>query len=203
MKLLVLGASGATGRLVVDQALAAGHTVRALVRSADKLTVAHPSLEVVTGQATDPGDVAQAMTGVEGVISTLGAAKGTVTADSTRAILAGADQTGVARVVVLSTFAVLRDRLSRPATVMSKLAMAAVVKDKSAGEQLLRESGLDYTIVHSTRLTNGAASGSAAIVADGQKLRLGNSISRADVAAWLLGALDDPTYTRRDLAITA
>lgn len=52
MKLLVLGATGATGRLVVDQALVAGHTVRALVRSPQKLD-ARPGLDVVAGQATD------------------------------------------------------------------------------------------------------------------------------------------------------
>ncbi len=54
MNLVVLGATGGTGRLVVEQALAAGHTVTALVRSPEKLTLRNPNLHVIAGQATDP-----------------------------------------------------------------------------------------------------------------------------------------------------
>lgn len=113
MKILVLGATGATGRLVLDQALAAGHQVRALVRSPEKLTVSSPNPEVVTGQATDDADVAQALSGVDAVISALGAAKGSVITDATRALIAGTE--GVKRVIIMSSFAVLTDRLSGPA----------------------------------------------------------------------------------------
>ena len=55
MKILVLGGTGATGRLVVEQALADGHQVRALVRSPEKLTASNPNLEVVVGQGAKPG----------------------------------------------------------------------------------------------------------------------------------------------------
>ncbi|TMD53495.1 MAG: hypothetical protein E6I85_08270 [Chloroflexi bacterium] len=51
MKLVVLGATGRTGRLVVEQALAAGHTVTALVRSPEKLATSSSNLRVVAGQA--------------------------------------------------------------------------------------------------------------------------------------------------------
>src|SRR5450759_4578543 len=112
MKVLILGATGATGRLVVDQALLAGHSVRALVRSPEKLTGSTPALEVVTGQATNPDDVARAMSGVDVVISTLGSTGGTLMADATRAVIAGAAAGGAHRVVMLSSFAVARDRLS-------------------------------------------------------------------------------------------
>ena len=61
MNLVVLGASGRTGSLVVEQALAAGHTVTALVRPPEKLTIRNSNLRVVAGKATDPSDVAQAM----------------------------------------------------------------------------------------------------------------------------------------------
>jgi uncharacterized protein YbjT (DUF2867 family) len=72
MNLLVLGATGGTGRLVVEQALAAGHTVTALVRSPEKLSTSQPNLHVVTGSATDREYVARAMEGADAVISTLG-----------------------------------------------------------------------------------------------------------------------------------
>ncbi|WP_427168746.1 NAD(P)-dependent oxidoreductase (plasmid) [Streptomyces sp. C1-1] len=200
MKLLVLGATGATGRLVVDQALAAGHTVRALVRSPGKLN-ARPGLDVVAGQATDPGDVTQAMTGVGAVISTLGATGGTVITDATRAVISGAATTGVSRFVELSSFAVLRERLSAPAKLMAGTAMAAMVKDKAAAEDSLRASDLDYTLVHAVRLTNGPATGTTEQLSESATLRMADTISRADVAAWMLTALTNPTTSRRSVVI--
>ena len=201
MKLLVLGSTGATGRLVVDEALAAGHHVRVLVRSPEKLTVASPALEVITGQATDPVQVGNAMAGVDAVISTLGAANGSVMTDAIRAIIAGSAVSGVRRVVVLSSFAVLRERLSRPAGLMSALTMGAVVKDKTAAEDLLRSSDLDWTIVHAVRLTNGPATGNVRVVPDRATLQMGDSIARADVAAWLLTAAADELTSHRAIAI--
>src|SRR5246127_2076697 len=111
MNLLVLGATGGTGRLVVEQALAGGHTVTALVRSPEKLATSHPNLRVVTGSATDIESVAVALEGADAVISPLGGG-GSVIADSTAAIVAAAGQTGVRRVVVLSSWLVERDRMS-------------------------------------------------------------------------------------------
>ncbi|MGX1471668.1 UNVERIFIED_CONTAM: uncharacterized protein YbjT (DUF2867 family) [Streptomyces canus] len=200
MKLLVLGATGATGRLVVDQALAAGHTVRALVRSPEKVD-AQPGLDVVAGQATDAGDVTQAMAGVDAVISTLGGTGGTVITDATRAVISGAATAGVTRFVELSSFAVLRERLSGPAKFMSRTAMGAMVKDKAAAEDALRASGLDYTLVHAVRLTNGPATGAAKPLPESVTLHMGDTISRADVAAWILTALTDTTTSRRSVAI--
>ena len=200
MKLLALGATGATGRLVVDQALAAGHTVRALVRSPEKVD-ARPGLDVVAGQATDVGDVTQAMAGVDAVISTLGATGGPVITDATRAVISGAATTGVSRFVELSSFAVLRERLSGPAKFMSSTAMGAMVKDKAAAEDALRASDLDYTLVHAVRLTNGPATGAAKPLPESATLHMGDTISRADVAAWILTALSDTTTSHRTVAI--
>jgi uncharacterized protein YbjT (DUF2867 family) len=202
MKLLVLGATGPTGQIVVDQALAAGHSVRALVRTPGKLTATHPELEVITGQATDPADVAKAMAGVDAVISTLGAMKGTVITDATKAIIAGSAQTGVRRVVMLSSFAVARDRLSGPTKAMTGLAMGAVIKDKSAAEDLLRDSDLDWTVVHAVRLSNGPATGSAKVLPDTARLHVSSSISRADVATLLIDAATGPSV-RGAIAISA
>src|SRR5260370_8811476 len=72
MNLVVLGATGGTGRLVVEQALAAGHTVTALVRSPEKLTLRNPNLHVIAGQATDRSAVSRALDGADALISTLG-----------------------------------------------------------------------------------------------------------------------------------
>src|SRR2546428_13218147 len=96
MNLVVLGATGRTGQLVVEQALAAGHTVTALVRSLEKLTIRNSSLRVVAGSATDAADVARALAGADAVGSTPGGG-GSVIAGSTRGILAAPPQARVGR----------------------------------------------------------------------------------------------------------
>src|SRR5438128_12620406 len=87
MNLVILGATGRTGRLVVEQALAAGHAVTALVRSPEKLTLRNPNLRVVMGDATDTSALSRAVQGADALISTLGGG-GSVIADSTHAIVA-------------------------------------------------------------------------------------------------------------------
>src|SRR6185436_21046306 len=84
MKLSVLGAAGATGIPLVEQALATGHRVTALVRSGQELTITSPNLHVVEGDATDHAVVSEAINGGDAVISVLGA-RGPVMAEATRA----------------------------------------------------------------------------------------------------------------------
>ena len=186
MKLVVLGATGGTGRLVVEQALAAGHTVTALVRSPEKLATAtnRPNLRVVTGSATDLESVAGALEGADAVISTLGGS-GSVVADSTSTIIAAARQTGVRRVVVLSSWLVQRHRMSPVLRFATGIAMKGLIRDKSAGEQLLRKSDLDWTVVYASMLGDGPATGST-VLPESANWSLALKISRADVAARLI-----------------
>lgn len=201
MNLVVLGATGRTGSLVVEQALAAGHTVTALVRSPQKLTITNPNLRVVTGEATNTLAVARALEGADALISTLGGG-GSVIADSTAAIIAAARQTGVKRVVVLSSWFVERDRLDAVTRVLTGCGMGGVIKDKSAGEELLRQSDLDWTIVYASLLSDGPATGSAAVLPDKANRSMSQKISRADVAAWMLQAATSDQQSRQTVGIT-
>ena len=201
MNLAVLGDTGRTGRLVVEQALAAGHTVTALVRSPEKLTTTQSNLRVVTGQATETSAVSIALEGADAVISTLGG-KGSVIADSTRAIVTAAGNAGVSRVVVLSTFAAERDRLDAGTRLLTGIGMGAMLKDKRAGEEILRQSDLDWTIVYASILSDGPAGGSVVVLPQGAKRRMSDRISRADVAAWMVAAAGDTQYKRRAVGIT-
>jgi len=201
MNLAVLGDTGRTGRLVVEQALAAGHTVTALVRSPEKLTTTQSNLRVVTGQATETSAVSIALEGADAVISTLGG-KGSVIADSTRAIVTAAGNAGVSRVVVLSTFAAERDRLDAGTRLLTGIGMGAMLKDKWAGEEILRQSDLDWTIVYASILSDGPAGGSVVVLPQGAKRRMSDRISRADVAAWMVAAAGDTQYKRRAVGIT-
>lgn len=113
------------------------------------------------------------MSGVGAVIGTLRAVGGTVITDATQAVISGAATTGVTRFVELSSFAVLRERLSAPAKLMSSTAMSAMAKDKAAAEDALRASDLDYTLVQAVRLTNGPATGVTKLLPESATLRMG------------------------------
>ena len=200
MNLSVLGATGRTGSLVVEQALAAGHTVTALVRSPQKLNMTNPNLRVITGEATDAQAVARALLGADAVISTLGGG-GSLITDSTAALVAAARQTGVKRVVVLSSWFVERDRLGAVTRLLTGVGMGGVIKDKSAGEQLLRHSDLDWTIVYASLLSDGPATGSAAVLPEQANRSMSQRISRADVAAWMIQAATSDRHSRRTVGI--
>lgn len=197
MNILVLGATGATGKLVVEQALTSGHRVNALVRSPQRLKTGHPNLNVITGDATEASDVARAMQGTLAVISTLGAPKGTVMTDATRAILAAGPQHSANRIVMLSSFAVERNRLTGFTKAMTGMTMKSALKDKAIAEEMLRASDRDWTIIHATQLTNAAASGAASIMPAGVRISMARKISRADVAAWLVNEATTSTGHRR------
>jgi uncharacterized protein YbjT (DUF2867 family) len=201
MNLVVLGATGGTGRLVVEQALAAGHTVTALVRSPEKLAVRNPNLHVVAGQATDPSAVARALDRADALISTLGGG-GSVISDSAQAIVEAAPEAGVSRVVLLSSFLVERDRFNPVTRLLTGIAMGSMIKDKSAGEKALRESNLDWTIVYASSLTDGPGRGQVAVLTETGRWTLSHRIARTDVAAWLLRAATSPETSRRTVSIT-
>jgi uncharacterized protein YbjT (DUF2867 family) len=201
MNLLVLGATGRTGRLVVEQALAAGHSVTALVRSPEKLTLRNSNLRVVTGEATDTLAVSRALEGADAVVSTLGG-NGSVIADSTQAIVAAARAAGVGRIVVLSSWLVERDRMDAVTRLFTGIAMGPVIRDHTAGDQALRRSDLEWTIVYPSMLTDDPADGSVAVLPEGAKRRVWQKISRADVAAWLVQAATAVQYSRRAVGIT-
>ena len=201
MKLVVLGATGGTGRLVVEQALTAGHTVTALVRSPGKLSVGNPNLRVVKGDATNTSDLTSALQGAGAIISTLGGT-GSVIADSTQAMVAAAKAAGVRRVVVMSSWFVERDRLNAGTRLLTGIGMGGMVKDKISGEQALRASDLDWTIVYASLLTNGPATGSVSVLPDEARRSMSQRISRADVAAWMVKAVTSPQYIRSSVGIT-
>ncbi len=200
MNLTVLGAAGATGTELVEQALTASHHVTALVRSPEKLTITNPNLHVVQGDATDRTAVSRAMKGADAVISVLGA-RGPVIAEAARAIVAVAKQEGPQRIVMLSSFAVARDRLTPVSKLLTRMAMGGQIKDKTAGEEALRASGLDWTIVYATKLTN-SAKAEPAVVPETTKVGISQKISRAAVASFLLQAATDGPYSRRAVVIT-
>src|SRR5260370_39349281 len=201
MNLVVLGATGRTGRLVDEQALTSGHTVTVLVRSREKLALRNPNIHLIAGKATDPSAVSRALDGADVLISTLGGT-GSEISEATQAIVDAAPRAGVSRVVVLSSFLVERDRFDPVTRLLTGLAMRSMIKDKSAGEKALRQSDLDWTIVYASGLTDGPTGGPVVVLTEGRRWSLSHRIARPDVAAWLGQAATSPPPSPRSKRIT-
>jgi putative NADH-flavin reductase len=212
MKLTIIGATGGIGRLLLHQAVAAGHDVTAVVRNPGKLPPELPVTVATTDLASpDPAVLEAAIKGADAVLSGLGAvsaAQAGVATGGTRAVLAAMRATGVRRIVVVSAAPIgtvpSPDRPNPPKHdpgdgffmrhLFSRFATAAFrtqYADLAAMEDVLRASGLDWTISRPPKLTDGPLTGSYSAVL-GRNVKGGWSISRADVAHQMLRTLDRP-----------
>ena len=98
-------------------------------------------------------------------------------------------------------FVAARDRLTPVTKVVTGIAMSSQIKDKTAGEEILRASGLDWTIVYPTKPTNGPKT-EARVVPENEKVGASQKISRAGVASFLLQAATEGLHSRRGVVIT-
>lgn len=208
MKVLILGATGATGRQLVAQALERGHAVSVLVRSPDKLGALAARVDVHTGSATDGAAVDAAMDGAGAVLSALGSRnlsallRTRLITDSTDALVAAMQRRGVRRVVVLSALGAGGSATVAPPLLrlVFRTGFRAVGNDKAGGERRLRESDLEWTTVHPPSLTDAPPAGRCTASPD-LRLRGVPKLSRADVAAFMLDQLDDPAHVRQAVVL--
>lgn len=209
MKLTIFGATGTTGTTLTAQALASGHEVTAVVRDASRLRIPdHQRLHVITADVMDPASISLAVEGADAVISAVGprdTGPTTVIRDSVRSIITAMDKTGARRFVQVSGSIVADDGESLYMRYLVKpLArrtfLRHVCADMRAGENEIRNSDLDWTIVRPPALNNREATRSYRTAVD-ENLPHGFSISRADLAVCLLGLVDDPASVHRHVAI--
>ena len=208
MKLTIFGASGATGTSLVQQALAAGHEVTAVVRDPARLAIpAHQRLKVVTADVLDPAAISPAVDGADAVISAVGPGTGasTLRQDSTRSIIQAMQKTGTRRLLTVSGSVVADEGESAFMRYLLKpLARRTFLRhacaDMRHAEDEIHDSNLDWTILRPPSLTNKAARGTYRTAID-RNLPRGFSISRADLAACMLTLLDDPATRHRHVAI--
>jgi putative NADH-flavin reductase len=195
MKLAILGASGSVGRELVIQALAAGHDVTVLVRHTPRSGQFDRRVTVVQGDADDPGSVDRAVAGSDAVLSALGHAKGSprdLLAAATSNTIAAMQAHGIRRLVVLASPSVT-DQGDRPSLfyrfvrLAMPFAMRAETLDHRAQSRLVRDSGLDWTIVRGALVfTDGPHAGR--YQAGPITHEAGRSISRADLADFMLAS---------------
>lgn len=194
----VLGATGGTGRRVVDGALSRGHRVTAVVRR-DGILAPAPGLTVVIAAPTDRKSMAALLRGHDAVISALGAAGTTPTTlySDTAAALVDAVPAG-GRVVVLSSAGVATpvgaNLVIRSFALVLQRIMRNIYRDMLEMERRLAQSELRWTAVRPTALDDRPAGGHPRMSV-GAQTRVGSRTSRADLADYLLDVVDDPaTY---------
>jgi uncharacterized protein YbjT (DUF2867 family) len=216
MKITIIAATGGVGRQLVDQALAAGHDVTAVARNPAKLApdvLADGTARVIAVDLArpDPQALESAVAGADAVLSALGPhnnADAGIAAPGTRAVISAMRAAGTRRIVAISASPVATTpspgRPSPPRhdpgdgfimrQVGNRIARALfgkVYDDLARMEDILRESGLDWTILRPPQLTDKPLTGRYR-TARGQNVRGGRSVPRADVAHYMLAVLDQP-----------
>lgn len=191
MKLTIIGGSQGTGALLAGLARAAGHEVTVVSRSG----TAPAGVRTVVGSATDPAVAREAVAGADAVVVTVGGAKGVrhQRAAVTRSIVDAMAQTGCRRLVVQSSLGAGDSgvQMPLPLRLLMKGMLAAPLADHDEQESVVKSSGLDWTLVRPTGLTTKPATGHWRTHQVGDGGKLGGTIPRADLAAYLLEVLSD------------
>ena len=202
MKILVIGASQGTGAWTVRIALERGHHVTAFSRNPDKLTATDAKLARQAGNFHDRSSVDQAVRGHDAVIVTASATSFRAFKDNPHYFSEGTAFTidamkahGVKRLVILSALG-SGDSRRIMGFFFDKMVVSFLLKapfaDHDRQEAMVRESGLDWVIARPTRLTNGPLA--KRYVATAELKKVPASISRADVADFLVSAAESDTW---------
>ena len=206
MKVLIIGATGATGKILMREALAQGHEVTALARNPSAVASEDHRLRVVEGNALDASSLEAAVAGQEAVLSALGtrsARPTTLFSESTHNLIGAMDKHGVRRLVCITGVGVgdskghvgfLYDRIIRPFVVKN------IYEDKERQEEEIKQSDLDWVIVRPAQLTDEPAKGEYGVYLKGSYTV--KTISRADVADFMLAQLTDDTYVHKTPVIS-
>lgn len=209
MKLAIIGASRGIGRKVVDEALERGHIVRAMARNMTAVGIEAGSFTAFDGDATNASDVAETIKGADAVILTLGvpldmrAMKATTLfSDATGTLIAAMKEAGITRLLTVTGFGAgdSRDKLSTPERLTQKALLGRTYADKDLQEQLIRDSGLEWTIARPGILSDNRKSNAYKVLVEKETWR-GGLINRSDVADFLVTAAQDASHIHQTPAL--
>lgn len=197
-KVIVFGAAGRTGRLVVEEALSAGHQVTAAVRSPEKFVIEAGRPEVVRADLRDQDSVRVAVEGHEVVVSAIGPpgrrSQG-LYSDAARAFVAG--MAPACRLIAITSSGVRRDDpdFAFWYRCLAGTVMKELYDDMRLMETIIRDSDLDWTFVRPGRLLDEELAGTYR-VEDGKTPEGGSKVTRRDVARFVVGELGERRWSR-------
>jgi putative NADH-flavin reductase len=207
-KILVLGATGGTGRLIVSQALERGHEVTALVRSPEKAN-GLTGAKLIVGDVRDEKVLREALKGQNAVVSAIGTpaspfSEVTLLSTATRALVGAMKAEHVSRLVCITGMGA-GDSVGHGGFLFDNVIFPFLLKkvyaDKNRQETIVRDSGLDWILVRPTVLNDKPGRGSVRALADLSGFH-GGGISRADVATFVLDQLHGGSWLHRSPLIT-
>lgn len=208
MKLVIFGSTGSIGSHVVEQALEAGHTVTAFVRNPNKLNLQHPHLNIFTGDVMNPALVEQAVIGHEAAICILGSGKklsGNVRSQGTKNVIQALEKTGIKRFICQSTLGA-GDSWSNLnfywKYIMFGFILRKVFADHQIQEEYVRQSDLDWTIIRPAAFIDGTRTGKYRHGFLESDRTTSLTISRPDVADFILKQLSDNTYSGKAASLS-
>ena len=204
MKLIIFGATGATGRQLVSQALKQGHDVTAFARSPEKFEQKHAGLKLLKGDVLDSVAVEKAIQGQDAVFCSLGMPnimdKSKLRSKGTRNIVAGMQKAGVKRLICLSGLGAGESFQILPfhyRYLIVPLIMRHLYADHNQQESYVRASRLDWTIARPGSLTDGEYTGDYQEYFGAENNARTIKISRADTADFMLKQLEDNSYLHK------
>lgn len=218
MKVLVIGATGGSGRAAVNHLLSAGHTVTVFSRRAQPTAIdaASERLCSFVGDAMDAAAVERAVQGQDAVIVALGISENAlrvrllgpartpldVRSAGTRNVIAAMRKHGVRRLVVQTTFGVgeTRDKLDLINKLFFTLLLKPQIADTEVQNEEVSASGLDWVIAQPVHLTDGAEDDLPFISTKGETAKM--KVSRNSVARFLADAVASPTFVRKTVALS-
>ena len=207
MKLVVLGATGGTGLEIVRQAIEQGHSVTAFVRSPERLKPFDNRITIKQGDLLNSAELAKAISGHDAILSGFGPRVPIAKDDANllrnfaTALTTAMHHANVRRAIIVSTAFLFKDSIVPPTYLFGRLLFPGVVIDASAMEQIMMQSGLDWTIVRPPQLTDKPFTGKYR-VRIGHLPGFGFKISRADVAHSFLKTVRDPASIRKIVGVS-
>lgn len=207
MNILIYGASGATGHELVKQALAQGHVVTAFVRNPSKLKVQHQNLKVVEGDVGNFQIVEKSVKGQDAVLSALGALSpfkyDQAVVDGAGNIIRAMESNNISRFIYMSFVGVKESRTNAGFVIkyIAPKLLSTEIAGHEAREKMIKQSQLKWTIVRAPTLTNGKH---IAQFRSGENISTKGftvTISRADVADFMIRQLTDDTFLRKTPSI--
>jgi len=211
MRIIVFGATGGTGKLIVEQALERGHQVTAFARAPEKLGLNHPALTLYQGDALNPADVEEAVRGHDAVVCALGAPAnktGVIRSEGTRNIIHAMRKAGVRRLVTQTSlgYGDSKATLKRTPFVFRVLIAPILLKegfaDHALQEEYVKASGLDWVIVRPGNLTDGPRTRAYRHGFAATDKEITVNVSRADVADFVLEQLASDAYLQQTPGIS-
>lgn len=207
LKLVVLGATGATGLEVVRRATERGHSVTAFVRTPDRLGALRSQVTTQKGDLLDSLQLAHVIEGHDAVISAFGPRLPVSKADAhllqqfATALTMAMEQTTVQRVIVESVAFLFKDSIIPPAYLLGRLLFPTIVADSAAMESVFETSALEWTMVRPPELTNKPYTGRYRMC-ESHLPRFGFKVSRADVADCMIKLVENGTSTRKVVGVS-